>query len=131
MKVYISGAITGKPDGNKRAFQNAHRQIAGLKKYTELQNLEIINPIHIGKILEKQFSIMKKGKPGWPDYMKACIKELCDVSCVYFLPDWVGSDGANVERYIAVRLGIPCADSIDILVNELKKILEEKHEQNY
>ena len=131
MKVYISGAISGKPDGNKLAFQKAHKQIAELKKYAELENMEIINPIRIGKILQKQFAIMRKGNPGWSDYMKACIKELCDVSCVYFLPDWVGSDGANVERYIAVRLGIPCADSIDVLVNELKKILEGKHEQNY
>jgi hypothetical protein len=68
--------------------------------------------------LEKSFAARGK-EPVWEDYMRACIKKLCEATCVYFLNDWVESEGATVERYIAKRLNIPCADTRD----ELKQIL--------
>ena len=122
--VYISGAITGIPDRNKGAFRAAARSITELKRAPSLRDMKIINPLHIGRRVEKAFAARGWGEPSWDDYMRACIKKLMDVDCVYFLADWTRSDGATVERYIAKRLNIPCVDNVD----ELKLILGVKNE---
>jgi hypothetical protein len=119
MIVYISGAISGVPNDNKRAFQCAYTVVNDFKGHPHLQNMKIINPLHIGARLRKSFSAQGKKEPAWEDYMRACIKKLCDATCVYFLNDWAQSNGASLERHIAKRLNIPCADNRD----ELKKIL--------
>jgi hypothetical protein len=118
MTVYISGAVTGKPNNNKAAFQRAYTMIGRFKQHPHLWDMKIVNPLRIGAWLEKSFA--NRGlTPMWEDYMRACIKKLCDATCVYFLDDWVQSEGATVERYIAKRLNIPCVNNRD----ELKKIL--------
>jgi hypothetical protein len=117
MTVYISGAVTGIPNRNKEAFSRAYSDIARLKRKAVLRNMKIINPLHIGRRVEKVLSA-KNSEPAWADYMRACVKKLCDADCVYFLKGWDMSEGACVERYIATRLGIPCADSME----ELRKI---------
>jgi hypothetical protein len=119
MTVYISGAITGIPNGNKKAFSRASSAIARLKRNPSLRDMKIINPLHVGGRVEKAFAA-KNAEPAWSDYMRACIKKLCDADCLYFLKGWDASPGARVERYIALRLGIPCADSME----ELWKIME-------
>jgi len=126
MTVYISGPISGRPDNNKLAFQDAMSRLWEIKRTTRFCTIKIINPLtHIVKRLEKQFAA--KGKePQWADYMRACIKKLAEADCVFFLADWAKSDGASIERYIAKRLGIPCADNI----TELKKILEGNNENS-
>jgi len=126
MTVYISGPITGLPNNNKQAFQTAAARLWDIKRSTRFCNMKIISPpTHIAKRLERQFAA--KGKePQWSDYMRACIKKLTEADCVFFLADWVKSEGATMERYIAKRLGIPCADNID----ELKIILEGKNENS-
>jgi hypothetical protein len=118
MIVYISGAISGRPNKNKQAFRWAYTMIGEFKGHPHLRNMKIINPQHIAVRLEKSFAASGK-EPAWEDYMRACIKKLCDASCVYFLDDWAQSEGATVERYIAKRLNIPCADNGE----ELKKII--------
>jgi hypothetical protein len=120
MTVYISGAVTGIPNNNKKAFQGVYNWIGEAGRRCGIENLKIINPLHIGARLKKSFEAQGSGEPEWADYMRACIKELCDATCAYFLKDWVQSEGATMERYIAKRLNIPCADSMD----ELKKIME-------
>jgi len=119
MIVYISGAITGMPNNNKRAFQSAYTQIAELARYPRFRGIKVINPLHIAARVERSFTAHGKPAPVWADYMRVCIKELCGATCVYFLKDWAQSEGATMERYIAKRLNIPCADSID----QLKQIL--------
>jgi hypothetical protein len=116
MTIYISGAITGLPNNNKPAFQNAYSMINQLRNCFG-SSLHVINPQHIGARVRRAFA----GKePQWSDYMRACIKKLCEADCVFFLPDWAQSEGATLERHIAKRLNIPLADNID----ELKKIME-------
>jgi hypothetical protein len=118
MIVYISGAITGRPNRNKQAFRWAYTMIGEFKNRPHLRDMKIINPLHIGARLEKSFAACGK-TPEWEDYMRACIKKLCESTCVYFLDDWAQSNGATIERYIARRLNIPCADNRD----ELEKII--------
>jgi hypothetical protein len=118
MTVYISGAITGIKNNNKAAFAGAYNQIAELKRRLRISALKIVNPIHIGTRVNKKFAAAGK-EPAWSDYMRACIKKMCDATHVYFLDDWATSNGASLERHIAKRLGIPCADNIDELQNLL------------
>jgi hypothetical protein len=121
MTVYISGAITGKPNNNKEAFQSAYTMIGMFRSRNLLYGLKIINPLRIGARLRKKFVARGWGAPVWEDYMRVCIKKLCEeVDCVYFLDDWPQSRGATMERYVAKKLGIACADNMD----ELEKIIE-------
>jgi hypothetical protein len=118
MTVYISGAITGIKNNNKAAFAGAYNQIAKLKRRLRIPALKVVNPIHIGTRVNKKFATANK-ELDWSDYMRACIKKLCEATHVYFLSDWATSEGASLERHIAKRLGIPCADGIE----ELKDLL--------
>jgi hypothetical protein len=130
--VYISGKITGIPDRNQKAFRAAYseiynyfwgrrRQNKSNEKFVKYFNLRIINPIHIGKRLDRKFAALGKDEPEWADYMKVCVKKLCGADCLYFLKDWVDNEGASFEGYIAKRLNIPCADNFE----ELSKLLVE------
>jgi hypothetical protein len=120
MIIYISGAVTGMPNNNKQSFQTAYTWIGEAGRRYSGGNIKIINPLHIGARLRKSFAAQGRGEPEWADYMRACIQKMCDANCVYFLNDWAQSKGASMERYIAKRLNIPCADSME----ELKKIME-------
>ena len=126
MTIYISGPITGLPNNNKSAFKNAVSQLLKIKRTTRFCTLRIINPLsHIAIRIDKQFAAKGK-RPEWTDYMRGCIKKLTEADCVLFLDGWAQSEGATMERYIAKRLDIPCADNI----TELKKILEAKYENS-
>jgi hypothetical protein len=120
MVIYISGPVTGIPNLNKKAFCAAYREIARLKVRPRLRDMKIINPLHIGARLRSYFNLHFAHPPQWSDYMRACVKKLMDADCVYFLSGWAESEGASVERYIAKRLGIPAADSME----KLKDIVE-------
>jgi hypothetical protein len=124
MTVYISGAVTGKPNNNKPAFQCVFTWIHDAARRYSKEKVKIVNPLHVAARLRKSFKAQNRGEPEWEDYMRACIKKLCDAACVYFLEDWAQSEGATMERYIAKRLNIPCVDSIE----ELKKIMGAEHE---
>jgi len=65
-----------------------------------------------------------KGDPKWTDYMRGCIKKLLAADCAFFLPDWAQSEGASLERYIASRFGIPCADDLEALKEIIKNFVK-------
>ncbi|MCL2093811.1 MAG: DUF4406 domain-containing protein [Treponema sp.] len=122
MTIYVSGAITGMPQDNKHAFNNACSQIKRIAKKHGLQTtVKTINPIKIGKQVRTYFEKYHQRDPEWADYMRSCIKKLCGADCAYFLPDWAGSDGASLERHIVKRLGMPCLDTMDDLERILTK----------
>jgi hypothetical protein len=102
------------PNGNKKAFCAAYGEIARLKARSRLRDMKIINPLRIGARVDRAFAA-KGAKPAWADYMRACVKKVCDADICYFLKGWDASGGARVERYLAKRLEIPCADSIEEL----------------
>jgi hypothetical protein len=121
MIVYISGAVSGKPENNKEAFARAYHNIGRLRHYDKLRDIKIINPLHLAERLDRKFAAAGK-KAEWADYMRVDIQALCTASAVFFLKDWTESDGATLERHIAKRLGIPCADSMDGLKNILEAL---------
>jgi hypothetical protein len=120
MIIYISGPITGLHDRNRKAFQKAQTEIAGIFKSVKVDKLKIINPVKMGYKLDKKLAAAGK-EAQWADYMRVCIKELCDADFVFFIANWENSEGAIFEHHIANRLQIPCAVNIKDLT---KLILE-------
>ena len=89
-KVYISGPISGKKDGNQAAFCAAAIKIIEEGSFP-------INPHDVCYLLP----------PGstWTEYMKADIPALCEADEIYMLRGWWRSRGALLEWVIARGLG--------------------------
>jgi hypothetical protein len=89
MKIYISGPISGLPDGNHEAFRVAEEAI------TE-RGHTAINP----------HTVCSRITGSWADYMRADIKAMMDADAILMLPDWVKSRGAALEMQLAMQLNI-------------------------
>lgn len=109
LKIYLSGAITGREAEAKKEFAEAEKK---LKK--QCKDYEIINPFKIVK---------SKKKYSYLYYLKADIKELVD--CCYLInvknEGWQKSKGAKLERHIAKRLLITTFNSVDAFIRFIKK----------
>ena len=90
MKIYISGKIAGDPD-YKEKFARAAAQLERL-------GATVINPATAPEGLDKL------------DYMRICFAEMEAVDYVVFLPDWVESAGAKLERAWCDYVGVPTAN---------------------
>lgn len=89
-KVYISGPISGKKDGNQSAFYQAADRL--------IQNgSRPVNPHDVCYLLP----------PGstWVEYMKKNIPALCESDEIFMLRGWWRSRGARLEWVIAWGLG--------------------------
>jgi len=89
-KVYISGPISGKKDGNQSAFYAAATRII------EEGNIPV-NPHNVTYLLPPSST--------WLDYMRVDIKALVDCDEIYMLRGWWRSRGARLEWVIAWGLG--------------------------
>jgi hypothetical protein len=106
MIIYISGPMTGIEDNNRAAFFAKEKEL--LKQFIRLRaanDFEIINPFRIGKEVDYQYRF-QEFSPLWEDYMRACIKELLRAEYIVYLPGSDKSRGAQLEKYIAQKLGI-------------------------
>jgi hypothetical protein len=94
-KIYISGPVTGIPDGNKPEFDKiaARLMLAGARYF---------NP---QDILAPPASMTDKEEI-WRYYMRRCVKEIPDCTQIWMLPGWERSRGACWERNIAEMLGL-------------------------
>jgi hypothetical protein len=90
--VYISGQITGQPNGNREAFSRAKEHI------TRLGHIAI-NPHVICAGLPETAS--------HADFMRVCIPALCQCDRILLLPGWGQSEGATAELKVAQWCGIP------------------------
>lgn len=90
-KIYISGPISGRPNGNRDLFDRAAISICKDYNYP-------INPHTIGAYLPAGSS--------WLAYMRVCIAALAEADAVLMLPGWLRSRGARLEWFIAWRMGL-------------------------
>lgn len=107
MKVYISGPIAGRPDGNRAAFAQVAESI-------RLAGHEPVNPHEVdhehGTVLWDCF-----GRPTDRDddehkygcYLLTDLVAMADCEAVVVLEDWNRSVGAKVEVAFAEAVGIP------------------------
>ena len=87
--VYISGPMTGLPELNVPAFNEA---AAKLRQAGHVA----VNPAEINPSADAD----------WHACMRADIKALCDCDTLVLLPGWQHSKGAQLELHIAHRLGM-------------------------
>lgn len=89
MRVYVSGPMTGMPNLNFPAFNEAAQRLR-LAGYT------VINPVELNP----------DPATSWTQCMRNDIKALCDCDAVALLPGWENSQGAHLEVHIGHRLGL-------------------------
>lgn len=94
--IYVSGPITGRPDRNLDAFQEAQRSLVDAG-HTAIIPHQIVVPSATHE-----------------QAMRACINELTwrlggfSYDGVALLPGWEQSEGARLEKAVAEACGIPC-----------------------
>lgn len=90
MKVYIAGGMTGLPENNYPAFNDAAARLRAL-------GLTVENPA--------ENSAPKCGT--WLGYMRKAIPQVASVDALVMLPGWQRSKGARTEHRLARDLGLP------------------------
>lgn len=88
--IYVAGPMTGLPEYNYPAFQEAQRQLEAL-------GFEVRNPIHIAATVTDKT---------WAGYMKATTRLLTECDAVALLPGWENSRGASIEEAWARGVGM-------------------------
>jgi hypothetical protein len=88
-RVYISGPITGKPDGNRPAFEHAKQALIAAGDVP-------VNPHENGL----------PSSASWREHMRADLRMLADCDAILLLPGWASSKGAFLEQSIAQFLGM-------------------------
>lgn len=104
IKIYLSGAITGREDYQKEFYEAKEKLIKfqeenNKRKDTEKIDLNIIVPCDYDHL-------NKSGK--WEDYLKNDIKLLVGCDCLIDIENGSeNSKGAMLEKMICMALGIP------------------------
>ncbi|KAB0728239.1 DUF4406 domain-containing protein [Pseudomonas aeruginosa] len=93
-RVYLSGPMTGIADFNYPAFNAEEKRIRALGYIVE-------NPA---------VNMIYRGSP-WETFMRDGIKRLMDCDILALLPGWERSRGANIERNLAITLGMHVVDA--------------------
>jgi hypothetical protein len=87
--AYIAGKITGLPQNDvKEKFNLVAMQLAAM-------GYHVVKPV----------SVYDHTKT-WDDAVRSDIKQMLECDEVHLLPDWQDSRGAQLERDIALRLGM-------------------------
>lgn len=112
MKVYISGPMTGYPEMNFPAFEEATKRLreAG---HTVLSPHEVMLPEYptgYKPITKEEKTAM------WVAFMRADIKELLDADIIATLTGWEESKGARIEVDLGKSLGMEIIE-VDSLVD--------------
>lgn len=90
MRLYIAGPMTGLPDYNFPAFNQAAVDLRAL-------GYDVANPAKNGA---------DPSKP-WDWYMRCALTQMLVCDGVAVLPGWAASRGASLEVHVARRLEIP------------------------
>lgn len=100
-RIYISGPISGIPNGNRPAFRRAQNTINALPGCTA------INPHDLAPIAEWEKGFWNKPEAEqYAAYMRVCATNLMLCDAVVMLPGWRRSPGANTEHSIAAAMRI-------------------------
>ena len=89
--IYISGPITGIPEGNRPAF-------AAMAARLRADGHTVINPHELFREVFRPLT--------WEDYMRDDLTALLTCTHLVLLPGWESSRGARLEKYVAEHLGM-------------------------
>ncbi len=106
MKIYIAGKIS---QNNKQApldmslvkqkFTDAEKALK------EMGYIDIVNPLELEHKSYHPFPLCPMPLV-WEDYMRGCLKALCECDALYLLPCWEDSTGATLELKVAQSLNL-------------------------
>lgn len=85
-KCYISGKITGTTDYEER-FAAAAKEV-----------------IQLGMIPVNPVTLLHNHDKSWCSYMRESLSAQLQCEAIYFLKDFNQSGGAEIERYLALKL---------------------------
>ena len=92
MRIYIAGPVTGRPDLNRDAFEEARLAL-------EAAGYEAVVPLDL-----------VPADAEWGYAMRQCIASMMTCDGVARLPDWRSSRGARVETELARGIGMEVRD---------------------
>ena len=90
LTIYISGPISGLPDGNRPAF-------AEMAALLRSKGWDVVNPHEL-------FSA--EVEESWEGYMRKDLAALLTCTHIVMLPGWEHSRGARLEKTVANAVGI-------------------------
>jgi hypothetical protein len=114
MRIYISGPIAGRPDGNREAFRNTQHFLEGRGHQTV--NPHDISHDHLGALCARGKTTDRSEDPHrYGCYLRADILALSQCDAIWPLPHWDQSPGARAEMEFARACSIPilCIGCID------------------
>ena len=88
--IYISGPISGLPDGNRPAF-------AAVAEAFRSKGWVVVNPHEL---------FNAEVEESWEGYMRKDLAALLTCTHIVMLPGWEHSRGARLEKYVAEHLGM-------------------------
>jgi len=92
--IYISGPISGKPNGNHAAFCAAEIKLRA-------NGHNAVNPHTVGAVLWNKLG----REPLYAEYMLEDIRAMLACDTILLLPGWEASPGARLERAVAEACG--------------------------
>lgn len=102
MKVYISGPMTGIPQSNFPAFDEAAETLRGL-------GYEVVSPAELDDAVDRELALLdKQAVKTWGDFLARDVKIIADteVHGVVLLPGWLTSKGARLEAMVGLLCGL-------------------------
>ncbi|MDT4329796.1 DUF4406 domain-containing protein [Methylomonas sp. MV1] len=97
-RIYLAGPMSGIPDYNYPAFNQAADQLRAL-----------------GYAVENPAENPVPDCGTWAGYMRLAIRQMLTCDMVALLPGWSASNGATLEMDVATRIGMPSRMVADLL----------------
>jgi hypothetical protein len=99
MKIYLAGPMTGLPEFNFPAFDEA------AKRFEELGHT-VFNPAQMDRDVGFDPSSAEVSNEFLRDALRRDLSAICDADAIAMLPGWERSGGAMVEWHLARHLGL-------------------------
>ena len=94
--IYIGGKVSGLEVNEYTEIFQLGKEFVSMLECQDLDNIQIITPIDL---CQPDWT--------WERAMDVCIEQLKQSDILYLLPNWVDSQGARTEKYLAEALKIP------------------------
>lgn len=99
--AYLAGPMSGKPHFNYPAFSEAAAKLRA-------HGIPVVSPheLHAGDT----------SRP-WAEYLRADLRAMLDCDAIVLLRGWRESQGAQLERTVAQKVGIAVYEYADVLAS--------------
>jgi Domain of unknown function (DUF6378)/Domain of unknown function (DUF4406) len=107
MNVYISGPMTGYPDHNFTAFEEAEIRVLENVESTDDEPVNVFSPHSFDMNEDGSVDHAALAEKPWADFLRRDLNILTSMKFhrIYVLPGWLDSKGARLEVHVASQLG--------------------------